>query len=150
VEAVEDGGDEDPKPGLIDRVRNGLRSRSAVAGDLAAAESRVESLEQELGQWRGRAEKAEARVQVLEGEQAEIEKALKESQEQNTSTEEAAAKLLEQRGFAAEDLPASQSRGAQATVEEIEQELEKCTDPAERYVLAGKLEEAEKAAAQAG
>lgn len=126
------------KPGIIEQVVSGLRSRQALTSEIA-------QLRQELATAHAENQTISAEVDRLTIDNAEhtanmqaLTAALDAAQADQRSSNEIAADLLRAKGVSPTTLPAA-SNSMQPTVADLEDQLSKTSDPKERYRITNKI-----------
>lgn len=126
------------KPGLVQQVIDGLRSKAAINAELASARAEIASL-------KDRNATLLAENQRFTGEMARIKEALENANGEAQTTNQAAAAILASHGVDPVALPPAAAAGAD-TLQTLREKLAAEKNPRRRYTLQQQISAAEEKA----
>jgi chromosome segregation ATPase len=127
------------KPGYLETIRASLQSKASLLSERDTFLARATAAEAQLKDAKDTITTLTAERDTLRSEKAEIEKMVSELSTEKATVELAAAREVAAMGFDAAKLPAPES-GDGNSMEALEAQLEKETDPQQIVILARKID----------
>ncbi len=128
------------KPGYLETIRASLQSKASLVSERDTYFARATAAEASLKDAQATITTLTAELTTLRAEKAEIEKMVGSLESEKATVELAAAREVAAMGFDAAKLPAPES-GDGNSMEALEAQLEKETDPQQIVILARKIDD---------
>lgn len=127
------------KPGYLDVIRASLQSKASLVSDRDACFARATAAEAQVASQQVTINTLTAELTTLRAEKAQIEQMVGSLENEKATVELTAAREVAAMGFDAAKLPAPES-GDGNSMEALEAQLEKETDPQQIVLLARKID----------